>query len=259
MKEKKEKKMKIEKKKLLNRNGKKKLQNGSEGKNTRNGSERKNTRNGNERMKWNLSCKKYALEQKIKREVSQEVKDHFIDDWSKLNSPDDLVEKLDDYDTLRSTFSSKEPRKEWHYDKQNSLEDDSAFTTNERKKLYGITHNERGEPKCFNCSKFRHIVRNCSLLKSVLTFREYSETDHKDINCVAKETNHSSDESLSVRRVGENSEKSNSFLKKAEINNCGNMQALIDTGSLGCLLMISIAQKLKLKFERAVNKIYFWK
>ncbi|GBO01275.1 hypothetical protein AVEN_22291-1 [Araneus ventricosus] len=26
----------------------------------------------------------------IKRKVSQEVKDHFIDDWSKLNSPDDL-------------------------------------------------------------------------------------------------------------------------------------------------------------------------
>ncbi|GBN12484.1 hypothetical protein AVEN_135990-1 [Araneus ventricosus] len=35
-----------------------------------------------------------------------------IDDWFKLNSPDDLVEKLDDYDTLRSTFRSKQPRKE---------------------------------------------------------------------------------------------------------------------------------------------------
>ncbi|GBM87581.1 hypothetical protein AVEN_246354-1 [Araneus ventricosus] len=30
------------------------------------------------------------------------------DEWSKLNSPDDLVERLDDYDTLRS----KRPRKE---------------------------------------------------------------------------------------------------------------------------------------------------
>ncbi|GBM57132.1 hypothetical protein AVEN_237373-1 [Araneus ventricosus] len=48
----------------------------------------------------------------IKRKVSQEVKDHFIDDWSKLNSSDDLVEKLNDYDTLRSTFRSKQPRKE---------------------------------------------------------------------------------------------------------------------------------------------------
>ncbi|GBM98546.1 hypothetical protein AVEN_149518-1 [Araneus ventricosus] len=49
---------------------------------------------------------------KIKRKVSQEVKDQFIDDWSKLNSPDDLAEKLDDCDTLRSTFRSKQPRKE---------------------------------------------------------------------------------------------------------------------------------------------------
>ncbi|GBM47286.1 hypothetical protein AVEN_83609-1 [Araneus ventricosus] len=100
------------------------------------------------------------------------------DEWSKLNSPEDLVEKLDDYETLRSTFRSKRPRKEWHYDKQNSLKGDPAFTTNERKNLYGITHNERGEPKCFNCYNFGHFARNCSLPKSVLTCRECNETGH---------------------------------------------------------------------------------
>ncbi|GBM10959.1 hypothetical protein AVEN_171441-1 [Araneus ventricosus] len=192
----------------------------------------------------------------IKREVTQEIKDNFIDDWSKLNSPDDLVEKLEDYETLRSTFRSKQPRKEWYYDKQNSLKDDSAFTTNKKKKLYGITHNERGEPKCFNSSNFGHIAMNCSLPKSVLICREGNETGHKIINCVAKETIHSSDESVSVRLVGENSDESNSFLKKAKINNCDNVQALTDTGSSCCLLKISVAQKLKLKFERAVSKIY---
>ncbi|GBN36627.1 hypothetical protein AVEN_274373-1 [Araneus ventricosus] len=188
--------------------------------------------------------------------MSQEVKAHFTNDWSKLNSLDDLVDKLDDYDTLRSTFSSKQPRKEWHYDKKNSFKDDSAFTTNEKKTLYGITHNERGEPKCFHCSNFGHIARDCSMPKTVLICREGNETGHKIINCVAKETNHSSDESLSVRLVGENSDESNSFLKKAKINNFDNVQALIDTGSSCCLLKISVAQKLKLKFERAVNKIY---
>ncbi|GBM08900.1 hypothetical protein AVEN_57446-1 [Araneus ventricosus] len=68
----------------------------------------------------------------IKRKVSQEVKDHFIDDRYKLNSQVDLVEKLDDYDTFRSTFRSKQPRKEWHYDKQNSFKDDPTITTNEK-------------------------------------------------------------------------------------------------------------------------------
>ncbi|GBM13710.1 hypothetical protein AVEN_119997-1 [Araneus ventricosus] len=122
--------------------------------------------------------------------------------------------------------------------------------------MYGITDNERGEPKCFHCSNFGHIARNSSIPKSVLTCREGNETGHKIINCVAKETNHSSDESLSVRLVGENSGESNSFLKKAKIINCDNVQALIDTGSSCCLLKISVAQKLKLKFERAANKIY---
>ncbi|GBM80668.1 hypothetical protein AVEN_209862-1 [Araneus ventricosus] len=138
---------------------------------------RKNTKNGSERIKWNLSCKKYALEKK-------------------------------------------------------------------------------GEPKCFNCSKCGHIARNCSLPKSVLTCRECNETGHKAINCVTKETNHSSDESLSVRQVGGNSKESNSFLKKEKINNCDNVKALIDIGSSCCLLKISVAQKFKLKLERAVNKMY---
>ncbi|GBM40313.1 hypothetical protein AVEN_23879-1 [Araneus ventricosus] len=221
-------------------------------------------RKRNDEMEFELQ--KYALEQKevpgrtlpvnqklsdliitdqIKRKVTQEVKDHFIDDWSKLNSPDDLVEKLDDYETLMSAFSCKQPRNEGQYDKRNSFKDDPAITTNEKKKLYGITHNERGEPKCSTCSNFGHIARNCSMPKSVLTCRECNETGHKAINCVAKETNHSSDGSLSVRRVGENSEESNSFLKKAKINNFDNVQALIDTGSSCCLLKISIAQKPK--------------
>ncbi|GBM55908.1 hypothetical protein AVEN_232819-1 [Araneus ventricosus] len=184
------------------------------------------------------------LSDQIKRKVSQEIKDHFIDDWSKLNSPDDLVETLDDYDTLRSIFRSKQPRKEWHYDRQNSFKDDSAFATNEKKGLYGITHNERGEPKCFHCSNFGHIARNCSIPKSVLTCREGNETGHKIINCVAKETNHSSEVSLSVRLVGQNSDDSNSFLKKAKINNCENVQALIDTGSSCCLLKILLLRNL---------------
>ncbi|GBN89749.1 hypothetical protein AVEN_128907-1 [Araneus ventricosus] len=202
------------KSKLLNRKGKKKLLNEDAKTKSKwlNGNRRRNTKNERERMKWNLSCKKYALEQKliarepdeiandygevkkillkrykltpekfrqkffmhnknlgstwknfayklrsffnewvngvkadcfeklsdliitdqIKRKVSQEIKDNFIDEWFKQNSPDDLVEKLDDDDT--STFRSKQPRKEWHYDKQNSFKDDSAFTTNGNKK-----------------------------------------------------------------------------------------------------------------------------
>ncbi|GBM45352.1 hypothetical protein AVEN_172971-1 [Araneus ventricosus] len=122
--------------------------------------------------------------------------------------------------------------------------------------MYDITHNERGEPKCFNCSNFGHISRNCSLPKTVLTCREYNETGHKAINCVAKESNHSSNESLSVRRVGKNSEESNSYLKKAKLTNCDNVQALINTGSSCCLLKISVAQKFKLKPKPAVNKLY---
>ncbi|GBM45364.1 hypothetical protein AVEN_270678-1 [Araneus ventricosus] len=100
------------------------------------------------------------------------------------------------------------------------------------------------------------IANDYGEVKKILLKREGNETGHKIINCVAKETNHASEESLSVRIVGDNSDGSNSYLKKAKVNNCDNVQALIDTGSSCCLLKISVAQKLKLKFERALNKIY---
>ncbi|GBM07784.1 hypothetical protein AVEN_33080-1 [Araneus ventricosus] len=156
----------------------------------------------------------------IKRKVSQEIKDHFMDEWSKLNSPDDLVEKLDDYDTLRSTLRSKRPRKEWHYDKQDSLKDDSAFTTNGNKKNCTVLHIMRG------------VNQNASTVLNSGTFRR------------------------TARQVGENSEDGNSYLKKAKLNNFDPVQALIDTGSSCCLLKTSVAQKLKLIPEPTVNEIY---
>ncbi|KFM72496.1 Retrovirus-related Pol polyprotein from transposon 17.6, partial [Stegodyphus mimosarum] len=193
----------------------------------------------------------------IKRKVSPEVKEHFIDVWSKLISPTDLVEKLDDYDTLKSTFNNKQPRKEGPSDKRNSFKDGPVATINEKKKFYGITHNEKGEPKCFSCNNFGHISKDCPLPKPVVICRKCNKTGHKAKNCVTKaDNNHSNDKNYSIEQVSENSEESNSYLKKAKLNNSEEVQALIDTGSSCCLLRTSVAQKLKVKPEPAVNELY---
>ncbi|GBN06587.1 hypothetical protein AVEN_226351-1 [Araneus ventricosus] len=146
--------------------------------------------------------------------------------------------------------------KEGHYDKRNSFKDDPSVTTNGKKKLCGIIHNERGEPKCFNCSNFGHISKDCPLPKPHITCRKCNKTGHKAKNCVVKESNHSNDKSQSVRQVVENSEESNSYLKKAILNDFHSVQALIDTGSSCWLLKTSIAQKIKLKPEPTVNELY---
>ncbi|GBM09356.1 hypothetical protein AVEN_184067-1 [Araneus ventricosus] len=92
--------------------------------------------------------------------------------------------------------------------------------------------------------------------KPLITCRKCNKIGHIAKNCVVKAINHSNDESLSVRQVGENSEESNSYLKKAKLNNFDPVQALIDTGSSCCLLKTSVTQKLKLKPEPTVNEIY---
>ncbi|GBN73238.1 hypothetical protein AVEN_194980-1 [Araneus ventricosus] len=126
----------------------------------------------------------------------------------------------------------------------------------ERRRREEYEERKRKDEMEFELPKIRLEQKELFAAKSVLTCRECNETGYKAINCAAKESKYSSDESLSVRRVGENSEESNSYLKKAKLNNCDNVQVIIDTGSSCCLLKISVAQKFKLKLEPAVNKLY---
>ncbi|GBL76170.1 hypothetical protein AVEN_234452-1 [Araneus ventricosus] len=92
----------------------------------------------------------------IKHKVPQEVKDHFIDDWSKLNSPYDLVEKLDDYDTLMSTSEVNNCVR--YYNKQNSFKDDPTVTTNKKK-------------NCTVLHIIREVSQNASTARILGTFQ----------------------------------------------------------------------------------------
>ncbi len=155
-----------------------------------------------------------------------------------------------------SSFKNKQPRKEGYYDKRNSFKDDQNVSNNEKRKIYGITQNEKGEPKCFNCNNFGHISKDCILPRPVITCRKCNKTGHKAKNCFSKnENNYTNDKSLSFRQ-DENTEESSSYIKKAKLNSCDEVQALIDTGSSCCLLRFSVAQKLKLKIEPVVNELY---
>ncbi|GBM05449.1 hypothetical protein AVEN_201616-1 [Araneus ventricosus] len=46
----------------------------------------------------------------IKRRVSPEVKDHFLDEWGKIVDPSELAGKLDDYESVRSARKQHFPK-----------------------------------------------------------------------------------------------------------------------------------------------------
>ncbi|GBN51328.1 hypothetical protein AVEN_126120-1 [Araneus ventricosus] len=107
-----------------------------------------------------------------------------------------------------------------------------------------------------HCSNFRHISRNLSLPKPFRTCQICFETAHTTIKCVAGESNHTSEEIVTVRQVGKKLEKSNSYLKKAKLNNFDRLEALIDAGSSCCLLKISVVLKFKQKPKSALSRLY---
>lgn len=60
------------------------------------------------------SLKDLVLTDQIKRRVSNDIKDHFVDNWGKIKSSNELVQKLDDYEAVRvkkATYRNPPPVK----------------------------------------------------------------------------------------------------------------------------------------------------
>lgn len=51
--------------------------------------------------------KNLVVTEQIKRQVPYEIKEHFIDEWAKLNNPYELATKLDEYESVRSSLKMK--------------------------------------------------------------------------------------------------------------------------------------------------------
>ncbi|GBN59235.1 hypothetical protein AVEN_4019-1 [Araneus ventricosus] len=97
----------------------------------------------------------------------------------RLEAENNLIEKLEDFDTLRSTFRSKQPRKEGHHDKRNSFKDDPAATINERKSCT-VLHIIRGvSQNALTALILGTFPKDCPLPKPLITCRKCNKTGRK--------------------------------------------------------------------------------
>ncbi|CAL1301521.1 unnamed protein product [Larinioides sclopetarius] len=115
--------------------------------------------------------------EQIKRRVPWEVKEHFIDDWAEIKSPEVLARKLDEYDNVRNLWkkksysgSSKDRFPTWK--SKSATEGKTSLPIkkeeNEVKKSATNTEDfEKGKTlRCYKCGSKDHIRPNCPLLKN---------------------------------------------------------------------------------------------
>ncbi|XP_040074772.1 uncharacterized protein LOC120846931 [Ixodes scapularis] len=113
-------------------------------------------------------------------------------------------------------------------------------------------HNEKGERKCYNCSRFGHIACDCPEPKRPLKCLSCGKTGHTQRHCIERaprsETN----------AVSNSKERSFSevLLKQVTWNGDKKLIGMIDTGSSGCLLRASAAARCGAELMRDATPLY---
>ncbi|GBM28127.1 hypothetical protein AVEN_218619-1, partial [Araneus ventricosus] len=144
--------------------------------------------------------KDLMLVDQIKKRTSMEFKEHFMDEWTTIISPTEMVKKIEDFEDVRKTIKSKlfatqtertnkgqfKPRYEnfskkiehSHYSKHSDKWNDYRHQKDHRQredaqqrdrfpnKNQDHSFDERYRPRCFECGSYSHFKPQCPRLKS---------------------------------------------------------------------------------------------
>ncbi|UYV75307.1 hypothetical protein LAZ67_12003426 [Cordylochernes scorpioides] len=209
------------------------------------------------------ALKDLSFTNQLKKKVPNVLRNHLIDDWTKLNNPDELADKLDEFENVRTemgpphwnakhlippSFQQKSARfpnqSEVKETKQGTNVSGQDAARNEisetcpntlRRMVNRTIRNDKGEPKCFNCNQFGHIARDCPAPRT--TPKEGLKVANLEVE-------------------GLETVPPDVYLKDVKIDNKETVKAMIDTGSSSCLMRESVARRISVDIEPDSTSLY---
>lgn len=196
------------------------------------------------------SLKELIVIDQIRRKLPNDIREHFLDDLPKLVKIDDLINKLDDYESarnnLKSAFSTKHssPETRKSFSQSSEINRYHSRITNYRiPNNFSRNHTQGGKNnydtvqpqnylqgsyrnlKCYTCGEFSHKSSNCPRRKDGPICFRCSAHGHKSDVCPMKD----------AKTVSSNCSNSNKIMKSVKIMGIA-ADALIDSGSEVCMI-----------------------
>ncbi|KAF8783446.1 hypothetical protein HNY73_013605 [Argiope bruennichi] len=143
------------------------------------------------------SLKDLMVVDQMKRRVGNEVREHFVDTWTKISSSSKLADLLDDYDGVRRSSktghipSNGRTRVNGNFEKRNPIVHDKNAMNTDYKRPSSPRNwkQERSDRRqCFECGSSQHLRAQCPNLAKMKNFSRINRVTRRLVETTSEKS-----------------------------------------------------------------------